>query len=40
MWSSSDSFLYHDNALAHRALSVEQCLAKKKHMTVIPHPPY
>ena len=39
MWSSGDWFLHHDNAPAHRALSVQQFLAKN-NTTVIPRPPY
>jgi len=37
MWSSSDWFLHHDNALP-TALNVQQFLAK--NMMVIPHPPH
>jgi len=39
MWSSSDSFLHHDNAPVHTAFSVQQLLAKN-NMTIIAHPPY
>ena len=37
MWSNSDWFIYHDNAPAHTASSLQQFLAKND-MTVIPAP--
>jgi len=38
-WQSGDWFLFHDNALAHTALSVQQFLAKTKGGFVPPQPP-
>ena len=38
-WSEDDWFLHHDNAPAHRALSIQQFLARHR-IPVVAHPPY
>ena len=37
---SDDWLLHHDNAPAHTALSIQEFLAKKKNIPVLPHPSY
>jgi len=39
LWQSGEWWLHHDNAPAHKALSVKQFLTKNS-MTQLPHPPY
>ena len=39
LWSGKSSFLHHDNASAHNAVSVRQLLVKKQ-ITALDHPPY
>ena len=38
-WIEDDWFLHHGNAPAHRALSIQQFLAKHR-IPLVPHPPY
>lgn len=38
-WWNHNWFIYHDNALAHTALSMHKFLASK-NMAVVPQPPY